>query len=69
MGKYKFASPVPKRNPFCAVKGLNKDIKDFKDQLIFSIVLKRERNPRHTQVHISFATELKSILPSVNFSW
>lgn len=45
MGKYKFASPVPKRNPFCTVTELNKDIKDFKDQLIFSIVLKRERNP------------------------
>lgn len=53
---------------FGTVKGLNMDIKDFKDQLIFSIVLKRERNPGHTQAHTSFATELKSIL-SVNFSW
>lgn len=59
-GKYKFASLVPKRNPFGPVKVLNMDIKDFGDQLIFSIILKRERSLSHIQICTSSATHLKS---------
>lgn len=62
IGKQKFASLVPKRNPFDTEKVLNMDIKDFRDQLIFSVILKRQRNLSHIQIHMSSATDLKSTL-------
>lgn len=61
-GKYKFASLVAKRNPLGTMKVLNMDIKDFRDQFIFSVILKRERNLSHIQIHTSSATDLKSTL-------
>lgn len=62
IGKYKFASLVPYRGHFGTVKVLNMDIKDFRDQLIFSVILKRERNLSHVQIHMNSATDLKSTL-------
>lgn len=59
-GKYKFASPVPKRNPSGPGKVLNMDIKDFGHQLVFSIILNRERSLSHIQIRTSSATHLKS---------
>lgn len=61
-GKYKFASLVAKTNPLGTVKVLTMDIKDFRDQFIFSVILKRERNLSHIQIRTSSATDLKSTL-------